>query len=289
MVSKYSSTFSAVSSLPSGAAIASDKSDNTVFYGGSAGSFYVSTNGATSFTKTASLGSSTAVNAIRAHPSIAGDVWATTDTGLWHSTDYGKTFTKIGGGCTAGWSFGLGKASSTGSYAVIYGFFTIDGTTALFKTEDMGTNWQMISDSAHGFGAASANVVNGDMSNYGRVFVGTNGKGIFYGQPSGSLPSPTATATTTKTTSTSTKTSGTTTSSTTLTTTTKTSTTATSTSKTTTSPTSTGTSTPYGQCGGVGYTGPTVCPSGWKCTYQNEYYSQCKFEHLNKTGEHLDR
>lgn len=39
MVSKYSSTFSAVSSLPSGAAIASDKSNNTVFYGGSAGSF----------------------------------------------------------------------------------------------------------------------------------------------------------------------------------------------------------------------------------------------------------
>ncbi|KAH2825442.1 hypothetical protein KXV85_010910, partial [Aspergillus fumigatus] len=207
MVSKYSSTFSAVSSLPSGAAIASDKSNNTVFYGGSAGSFYVSTDGATSFTKTASLGSSTAVNAIRAHPSIAGDVWATTDTGLWHSTDYGKTFTKVGGGCTAGWSFGLGKASSTGSYAVIYGFFTIDGTTALFKTEDMGTNWQMISDSSNGFGAASANVVNGDMSNYGRVFVGTNGRGIFYGQPSGSLPSPTATATTTKTTSTSTKTS----------------------------------------------------------------------------------
>ncbi|GFF75096.1 endoglucanase, putative [Aspergillus lentulus] len=275
MVSKYSSTFSAVSSLPSGAAIASDKSNNTVFYGGSAGSFYVSTNGATSFTKTASLGSSTAVNAIRAHPSIAGDVWATTDTGLWHSTDYGKTFTKVGGGCTAGWSFGLGKASSTGSYAVIYGFFTIDGITALFKTEDMGTNWQMISDSTHGFGAASANVVNGDMSNYGRVFVGTNGRGIFYGQPSGSLPSPTATATTTQTTSTSTKSSGTTTS-TTLTTTTKVSTTTTSTSKTTTSPTSTGTSTPYGQCGGTGYTGPTACPSGWKCTYQNAYYSQCK-------------
>jgi xyloglucan-specific exo-beta-1,4-glucanase len=55
------------------------------------------------------------------------------------------------------------------------------------------------------------------------------------------------------------------------------STTNTSTSKTTTSATSTGTSTPYGQCGGTGYTGPTVCPSGWTCTYQNAYYSQCKF------------
>jgi xyloglucan-specific exo-beta-1,4-glucanase len=37
LVSQYSATFSAVSSLPSGAAIASDKRNGTVFYGGSAG------------------------------------------------------------------------------------------------------------------------------------------------------------------------------------------------------------------------------------------------------------
>jgi len=30
----------------------------------------------------------------------------------------------------------------------------------------------------------------------------------------------------------------------------------------------------YGQCGGIGYTGPTVCASG-TCTYSNDYYSQC--------------
>ncbi|KAJ3346225.1 hypothetical protein HDU83_003292 [Entophlyctis luteolus] len=30
----------------------------------------------------------------------------------------------------------------------------------------------------------------------------------------------------------------------------------------------------YGQCGGNGWTGPTCCSSG-KCTYSNEYYSQC--------------
>ncbi|RVD83201.1 uncharacterized protein DFL_007598 [Arthrobotrys flagrans] len=31
----------------------------------------------------------------------------------------------------------------------------------------------------------------------------------------------------------------------------------------------------YGQCGGVGWTGPTSCVSGWTCTYSNAYYSQC--------------
>ncbi|KAF7800230.1 hypothetical protein EIP86_011477 [Pleurotus ostreatoroseus] len=31
----------------------------------------------------------------------------------------------------------------------------------------------------------------------------------------------------------------------------------------------------WGQCGGIGWTGPTVCTSGWVCTETNEYYSQC--------------
>jgi hypothetical protein len=31
----------------------------------------------------------------------------------------------------------------------------------------------------------------------------------------------------------------------------------------------------YGQCGGIGYTGPTVCVAGTTCTYNNAYYSQC--------------
>ncbi|KAJ6261140.1 Endoglucanase-4 [Drechslerella dactyloides] len=30
----------------------------------------------------------------------------------------------------------------------------------------------------------------------------------------------------------------------------------------------------YGQCGGIGWTGPTTCASG-TCKYSNEYYSQC--------------
>ncbi|KAK6541919.1 hypothetical protein TWF694_007695 [Orbilia ellipsospora] len=31
----------------------------------------------------------------------------------------------------------------------------------------------------------------------------------------------------------------------------------------------------YGQCGGVQWTGPKTCVSGWTCTYSNAYYSQC--------------
>ena len=31
----------------------------------------------------------------------------------------------------------------------------------------------------------------------------------------------------------------------------------------------------YGQCGGIGWTGGTVCASPYKCTVSNAYYSQC--------------
>ncbi|VDB95296.1 unnamed protein product [Peniophora sp. CBMAI 1063] len=31
----------------------------------------------------------------------------------------------------------------------------------------------------------------------------------------------------------------------------------------------------YSQCGGIGWTGPSTCVSGYVCTYSNDYYSQC--------------
>ncbi|TEY74372.1 hypothetical protein BOTCAL_0073g00110 [Botryotinia calthae] len=51
-----------------------------------------------------------------------------------------------------------------------------------------------------------------------------------------------------------------------------------STSSTTTSAASSGTGTPiarYAQCGGIGYTGSTVCASPYTCSVLNAYFSQC--------------
>ena len=31
----------------------------------------------------------------------------------------------------------------------------------------------------------------------------------------------------------------------------------------------------YGQCGGIGYTGSTVCAAPYTCKVANSYYSQC--------------
>jgi cellulase len=58
-------------------------------------------------------------------------------------------------------------------------------------------------------------------------------------------------------------------------TTTTTTTTTTKPPTTTSSPPSGGTAPHYGQCGGIGWTGPTTCESPWTCTKSNDYYSQC--------------
>ncbi|KAG9007401.1 hypothetical protein FRB93_007816 [Tulasnella sp. JGI-2019a] len=92
--------------------------------------------------------------------------------------------------------------------------------------------------------------------------------------------SPTTTAKTTSATTTSKATTSTTSSTTnvptTATSTTKV-TTSSSTTKTTTAATTTATGTvaQYGQCGGLTYTGSTVCTSPYVCTYSNDYFSQC--------------
>ncbi|KAF8887099.1 cellobiohydrolase I-I [Infundibulicybe gibba] len=46
-------------------------------------------------------------------------------------------------------------------------------------------------------------------------------------------------------------------------------------SPTTSAPPSSATQVKYGQCGGQGWAGPTVCASGSTCTFSSQWYSQC--------------
>lgn len=44
----------------------------------------------------------------------------------------------------------------------------------------------------------------------------------------------------------------------------------------TTTPTGSGTVAQWGQCGGIGYTGPTVCQSPYTCVANSQWWSQCE-------------
>lgn len=267
MVSQFQAAFSVVSSLPSDAAIASDKKTNGIFYGASGKTFYVSGDNGKTFTAKGQLGSSTSVFDIAVHPSVTGDIWVSTDKGLFHSTNNGTSFTAISG-ISQAWGIALGAPKTSGGYPAVFVAANYGGI-AYLRSDDQGVNWVKINDAAHGFGSASSNCITADSRVYGRVYIGTNGRGIFYGEVAGSAPPPTTTAGPTPTTTTS-KT----------TTTTSTSPTTTSTSKTTTSSTTTssGGQAPagaYGQCGGQGWAGATACVAGYTCVAQNPFYSQC--------------
>ncbi|KAI1420326.1 glycoside hydrolase family 74 protein [Xylaria sp. FL1777] len=267
--SQYSGSFSSVSSLPATAVIAADKQNNTVFYAGYS-TFYVSKDTGATFAAGGALSGATSVRDIAAHPKTAGEVWVSTDVGIFRSTNYGASFTKVSTALTNTYQIALGLGS--GSTWNVYAFGTGSAGARLYGSGDTGATWTDIQGSSQGFGAIDSAKLAGSGNTAGQVFVGTNGRGVFYA--SGSLGSGSSTTTTksqtTTLSTTTTKASTTTTKATTTTTTSKTTTTSSAPTST-----STGTVAHYGQCGGIGYTGPTACVSPYTCTVQNDYYYQC--------------
>lgn len=286
--SQYQSTFAAVSGLASGAVIAADKRNGTVFYAGASGSFYVSSNTGSTFTKAAgSLGTATSVVDIAPHPTAAGTVYVSTDQGVFKSADYGATFSRLSTALTATQQISLGLPAASGSTWYLYAFGSGPSGNKLYASADDGATWTDI-QGAQGFGPITAARVAGSGNTPGQVYVGSGvGRGVYYASgslsgstgatsTSSSATSKTSTGTTssksTATSSSSTKV-ATTTSTTLATSTTKAS--STSTTAASTAPASTCTVSAYGQCGGTGYTGCTSCASGTTCAEQNAYYYQC--------------
>lgn len=155
-----------VPSLPSDAAIASDKKVNSIFYGASSSKFYISTDGGKTFTATGALGSSTSASKVVVHPNITGDIWVSTDKGLFHSTNNGTSFTAISGVSQA-WAIALGAPKSAGGYPALFAAANI-GSIGYFRSDDAGETWVKINDAAHGFGSASANCIAADPKIFGR-------------------------------------------------------------------------------------------------------------------------
>jgi xyloglucan-specific exo-beta-1,4-glucanase len=246
--SQYQSTFAAVSSLPSGAIIASDKQNNTVFYAGSSATFYVSNDTGASFVAGGKLGSATAIRDIAAHPATAGEVWASTDIGVFHSTDFGVTFTQTSTTLTNTYQIALGVGS--GSTWNVYTFGTGSAGARLYASADSGATWTDIQGSAQGFGSIDSCKLAGSGSTAGQVYVGTNGRGVFWAKGTVSGGSSTGVSGSTTLTTSRTSTIIVTTSSTlkTSTTTVSSPTTATATSASATA-TSTGLAAGYSQCG----------------------------------------
>ena len=109
-----------------------------------------------------------------------GDLWFSTRTGLFHSTDSGVSFTNIGTVQEA-YALGFGKAADGATFPALYLAGKVGGTQAIFRSIDKGASWVRVNDDQHQYGWIS--VISGDPRVFGRVYFGANGRGIIYGDP----------------------------------------------------------------------------------------------------------
>jgi hypothetical protein len=157
------------------------------------GKLLASTNGAVSFSPTPATfpavegfdggfgGGGGAGGSLYAVPGFTGDLWLAFRTnGLFHSINAGVSFQKVEPVQEAD-SLGFGKAARNRKYPALYLAGKVHQLQALFRSDDAGQTWVRINDDQHQYGLI--NHVTGDPRIYGRVYFGTGGRGIIYGDP----------------------------------------------------------------------------------------------------------
>jgi xyloglucan-specific exo-beta-1,4-glucanase len=178
----FGNSWTASAGIPSGAVVESDRVNPKKFYGFAAGRFYVSADGGATFTASGATGLATGNAHFHAVAGHEGDLWLTGGTsGLWHSTNSGTSFTKVTTVQEAA-NIGLGKPASGKTYPALYAIALVGGVRGVFRSDDSGATWVRINDDKHQYGNIG-DAITGDPRVYGRVYLGTNGRGVIVGQP----------------------------------------------------------------------------------------------------------
>jgi hypothetical protein len=166
--------------------LASDRVNGSKFYLYKAGTFYRSTDGGANWSDTGAIGlpnvGNTAFMTVAAAPGTEGEVWAGFDgNGLYHSSDSGTTFTQLSDVQSVRlMAFGKNAPSHTNPALYVYG--TVDNIDGIFRSDDMGATWIQIDSPSIKIGD-NPGAMAGDRQVFGRVYIATGGRGIFYGAP----------------------------------------------------------------------------------------------------------
>lgn len=113
----------------------------------------------------------------------AGEVWLPAEDGLYRSTDGSRTYRKLPNVESAE-NVGFGRAKEKDGYPTVYFFGKLAGDTGVYRSTDEGHTWVRINGRDSGFGTME--VIEGDPKVFGRVYLGTNGRGVIVGDPKGS-------------------------------------------------------------------------------------------------------
>jgi xyloglucan-specific exo-beta-1,4-glucanase len=178
-------TWTLCAGVPAEARVASDRVNPNKFYAVKAGVFYVSTNGGANFTATVSTGLPATVK-IEAMAGREGEIWlsggsSTGPYGMWRSSNSGASFVQLANVQEAD-TVGFGKAAPGQSFMAVFTSAKIDGVRGIYRSDDAGATWVRINDDQHQYGW-TGQAIAGDPRIYGRVYLGTNGRGILYADP----------------------------------------------------------------------------------------------------------
>ena len=207
--------------IPAGTQVIADRVNPRTFYGMALfdGTLFVSTDGAATFVeRPLNLPDGLPTRGHRgderggqdrlyATPDREGDLWLAAFNGLYHSLDSGATWSRLPN-VQQIHAFGFGKSAQDAAestlktrdrttpasvvrgsgrsaprrdYSALYLIGTVDGMRGIFRSDDVARRWVRINDDQHQWGLLLQ--ITGDPKQYGRVYVGTHGRGTLYGDP----------------------------------------------------------------------------------------------------------
>jgi len=129
------------------------------------------------------------IQSIRGVPSKAGEVWiSSSNDGLYRVAAGAPSGQRIGSVDTV-IAFGFGASAPGSQTPSLYLYGRVNGSGyGLFMSDDLAATWTEISANTDITFSKQPKVVIGDNQTYGRVYIGTGGRGIYYGDASGDVP-----------------------------------------------------------------------------------------------------
>ncbi len=198
-------TWTQCEGLPANIKVIADKEDDKLFYAVDVRKqvLYVSTDAARSFKEyklnlhilTHSTDARTGENRgdirggqdrVYSIPGHSGELWLAAYDGLYF-LDLASVLTSSGNNINIVQKnhvrlitgFGIGKAAPDSDYPALYIIGVVNGQYGIFRSVDNAQSWMRINDDEHQFGKLLH--ISGDMQDFGRVYIGTHGRGTIMG------------------------------------------------------------------------------------------------------------